>query len=73
MDLLDFMQQLIKLKDRELEQKVWEIWLVEYPQMTADTFISYEDKLAEVKRKAPIPSGQSEDDVPGVYVDQVFF
>jgi hypothetical protein len=69
MDIDDFFNQLIKLKDRELEQKVWEIWLAKYPHMTEKTYVSYEDMLSTAKQK------EVKHDIPanGMYVDQAFF
>jgi hypothetical protein len=68
MEIPDFMSQFLKLKEKELEQRVWELWLVRYPHMNEDTFVSYEEMLNNVKQC------ETKHDIPtnGVYVDQVF-
>lgn len=68
MEISDFVNQFLKLKEKELEQKVWEIWLIRYPHMTKDNYVSYEEminiaKQQEVKQDIP---------VNGVYIDQCF-
>lgn len=69
MEVQDFVEQILKLKEKELEQRVWELWLVKYPRMTEDTFISFEEMLATVKQQ------EVKEDVVtnGVYVDQACF
>jgi hypothetical protein len=65
MDIPDFMAQFLKLREKELEQKVWEMWLTTYPYMTKDSFVSYEEMLQQVKHP------EEKEVLNGVYVDQV--
>lgn len=69
MEIDDFIEQFLKLKEKELEQKVWELWLVSYPHMTQDNYVSYEEMLNTAKQR------EVKDEIPvnGCYVDQVFF
>ena len=69
MDVFDFWEQFAKLKEKELEQKVWEIWIAKYPHMTEDNYVSYEEMLNTAKQQ------EIKQDIPvnGCYVDQVFF
>lgn len=69
MEIPDFANQFLKLKEKELEQKVWELWLVKYPHMTEDTFVSYEEMLATAKQQET----KQEIVTNGVYVDQALF
>lgn len=69
MEIPDFANQFLKLKEKELEQKVWELWLVKYPHMTEDTFVSYEEMLNTAKQQET----KQEMQVNGCYVDQLFF
>lgn len=69
MEISEFVNQFLKLKEKELEQKVWEIWVSGYPHMTSENYISYEEMLNTAKQqeiKQEIP-------VNGIYVDQCFF
>ncbi|MDD5502477.1 MAG: hypothetical protein PHH26_03315 [Candidatus Thermoplasmatota archaeon] len=65
MEIPDFMAQFLKLREKELEQKVWEIWLTSYPYMSKDNFVSYEEMLQQVKYP------EEKEVLNGVYVDQV--
>lgn len=69
MEISDFFEQFLRLKEKELEQKVWEVWLAKYPHMTQDNYISYDEMLATAKQQ------EVKQDIPvnGVYCDQVFF
>lgn len=69
MEISDFFEQFLRLKEKELEQKVWEVWLAKYPHMTQDSYISYDEMLATAKQQ------EVKQDIPinGVYCDQVFF
>lgn len=69
MEIEDFVSQFVKLKEKELENKVWEIWLAKFPHMTKDNYVSYEEMLNTSKQK------ETKHDVPinGCYVDQVYF
>ena len=69
MEISDFISQFLKLKEKEIEQKVWEFWLVKYPHMTEDTYVSYEEMLNMVKQKEV----KQDVEINGVYIDQVFF
>ncbi len=71
MKIPDFASQMLKLKEKELEQRVWEIWLTKYPHMTEDTFVSYEDMLAMTKQQET--QGQEEQVQGGLYADQAGF
>lgn len=69
MEIQEFVNQFVKLKEKDLENKVWEIWLAKFPHMTKDNYISYEEMLntskqREIKHDTP---------VNGCYVDQVYF
>jgi len=68
MEMTDFVDQFLKLKEKELEQRVWELWLVKYPYMTADTFVSYEEMLNTARQ------GETKEQkvINGIYVDQAF-
>ena len=57
----------MKLKEREVEQKVWEMWLASYPNMTKDNFVSYEEMLATVKQTETA----DKEVLHGCYIDQV--
>jgi len=69
MEISDFISQFLRLREKELEQQVWEVWLAKLPNMTERNYISYDDILNIAKRKETIK------DIPqnGVYVDQCFF
>jgi len=67
---MDFIALLTELKDRELEARVWELWLVEYPQMTEDNFTSYAEMLATAKQREVHPEDGTE--THGLFVDQMF-
>ena len=69
MEIPDFVEQLLKLQEKELEQKVWEMWLAKWPRMTKDNFVSYEEMLNTAKQQET----KHETPVHGCYVDQVFF
>jgi len=75
MEINDFIQQFLKLKEKELEQKVWEIWLVKYPHMDKNNFVSYEEMLNSAKQQEVKEVDNVEIQIPinGVYVDQIFF
>jgi len=51
MGIEDFINQLNKIEKRELEQKIWEFWLVKYPLMTENDFETYEEMLERVKNQ----------------------
>ena len=69
MEISDFISQFLKLKEKEIEQKVWEFWLAKYPHMTEDTYVSYEEMLNMVKQKEV----KQDVEINGVYIDQIFF
>ena len=69
MEISDFISQFLKLKEKEIEQKVWEFWLVKYPHMTEDTYVSFEEMFNMVKQKEV----KQDVEINGVYIDQVFF
>lgn len=69
MKIPDFINQYNKLQEKELERRVWEMWLAKYPHMTEDTFISYNEMLNTAKRQELT---QDKEVVDGVYADQVF-
>ncbi len=69
MEATDFTAQFEKLKEKELEKRIWELWLAIYPTMTKDTFISYEEMLNQAKQqKEPINDTATQ----GCYIDQLF-
>ena len=39
------------LKEKENEDKVWQMWLMKYPHMNKDNFISFDDFLRKVYNK----------------------
>ena len=69
MEIPDFVDQLLRLKERDIELRTWELWLALRPRMTEDNFVSYEEMLATTKQQ------EVKQDVVtnGVYVDQAFF
>jgi hypothetical protein len=69
MEISDFIDQFAKLREKELEQKTWELWLAAYPHMSKDNFVSYEEMLATAKQREV----RDETSVNGIYVDQCFF
>lgn len=66
MSISDFAEQLLKLREKELEQRVWEMWLSKYPHMTEENYVSYEDMLAMAKQTEVI----EEEVQGGLYADQ---
>jgi hypothetical protein len=60
MDMDDFFALFLKMKARELEEKVWDIWVHAYPHMTKENFVTYEEMLQNAKGEEP----------EGVYIDQ---
>lgn len=40
----------MKATEKNNEDRVWEQWLVAYPNMTAETFISFPDYLKKMKQ-----------------------
>lgn len=73
MEINDFVQQLLKLKEKELEQKVWEIWLCKYPHMDKNNFVSYEEMLNSAKQQEVKKVDNAKIPINGCYIDQVFF
>ncbi len=69
MEAYDFIALFEKLKEKELEQHIWELWLAMYPTMTKDTFISYEEMLNHAKQQKETINDTA---THGCYVDQVF-
>jgi hypothetical protein len=67
----DFIVQFLKIKERELEEKTWELWLALRPHMDKSNFISYEELLATAKQQEVKPE-LSDKPVSGVYIDQAF-
>jgi len=51
MEISDFINQLAKIKEKETEQKIWEFWLVKWPHMTKDNFVTYEEMLEQNKNQ----------------------
>lgn len=51
MEITDFVNLIYKLKEKEMEQKLWEFWLVKWPRMTKDNFISYSEMLEQAKNQ----------------------
>ena len=49
MEIVDFVNLIYKLKEKEMEQKLWEFWLVKWPHMTKDNFISFDEMLEQAK------------------------
>lgn len=73
MDIDDFMIQFTKLKDRELEQRVWEIWLAKFPHMSKDNYMSYEELLNIVRQQETQTIDEVDYTANGYYVDQIGF
>jgi len=69
MEIPDFIKQFAKLKEKELEQRIWEMWIVKFPWMTSENFVSYEEMLNTAKQQEI----KHETPVNGVYIDQAFF
>lgn len=69
MEIDDLMDQVLKLKEKEIEQKVWELWLVEYPRMTEGNYVSFDEMLNKAKNIEIIENKP----INGCYVDQMFF
>jgi len=69
--MFDFIPQYNKLKERELEQRTWELWLVLRPHMSENNFISFEEMFNTAKQKEVHPQ-DSNKITHGVYIDQVF-
>lgn len=69
MEIQDFIAQFIKLKEKEIENRVWELWVAKFPTMTKENYVSYEEMLVLVKQQ------EIKEEIPihGCYVDQVFF
>ncbi len=74
MDLLDFFQQITKLKERENEQQMWELWLSTFPFMKMGFIkdVPFDEFMAPTKQKEIISNGQSQETAHGYYADQVF-
>jgi hypothetical protein len=70
MDIPDFIDLYNKSQEKELEQKVWEMWLSKYPHMTEETYISYYEMLRIAKQTELNPESNTPDS--GVYIDQCF-
>ena len=51
MEIIDFINLIYKLKEKEMEQKLWEFWLVKWPHMTRDNFISFDEMLEQAKNQ----------------------
>lgn len=73
MEIEDFVSQFVKLKEKDLENKVWELWLAKFPLMTKDNYISYEEMLNTAKQQEIKHIDNVEMPANGCYVDQVFF
>jgi len=73
MEINDFIQQLLKLEEKELEQKVWEIWLCKYPHMDKNNFVSYEEMLNSTKQQEVKEIDNAKIPVNGCYIDQIYF
>lgn len=62
----DFYFLFLKLLDKELDQKIWEIWVHKLSSMTSSNYVSYDEMLKMAKQ------GNEKTHVNGVYIDQVF-
>jgi ribosomal protein L20 len=69
MEICNFIPQVLKIKEKEIEKKVWEMWIAKLPWMDKNNYISYEEMLNTVKQQEI----KEEMPVNGVYIDQVFF
>ena len=69
MDIADFLTQLNKIREKELEQRVWELWLVRYQGalLTGNEVESYEEMLSLAKNQ------KTEEVQGGLYADQAGF
>lgn len=74
MEIPDFINQFSKLKEKELEQKVWELWLVKWPYMTEEDYVSYE-RMLDIAKHGEAKQQEAKQEIPvnGIYIDQVFF
>jgi len=69
MEISDFINQFLKIKEKDIEQKVWELWLVKLPQMTSDNYMSFDEMLDIVKNSDAKKIPQKNE----VFIDQCFF
>jgi len=67
MDVVDFIQLFLKAKEKEFEKTAWEFWLVQYPNFTQETFVSFNDFLENLNGK----SYEKKEQEQGFYIDQV--
>ena len=65
MEIGDFIALVNKAFDKQLEEYAWQFWLVKYPSMNEETFISFSDFLDQIK------TGETAEQ--GVFIDQVGF
>lgn len=67
MDIDDFIEQFLKLKEKEIENKAWEMWLSLFPymQLRHIEFISFEDFMNKCRNI------ETEVQTEGVYINQV--
>ena len=73
MEINDFIGQIAIIKEKELEKRVWEIWLAKYPHMTPEDYVSYEEMLLAIRQQEVKQVDNAEIPVNGCYVDQIFF
>ena len=65
MKLFEFMELLSVAIVKDLEDRLWQQWLVDYSRMTQETFISFND----YKEKALKPEVRNEVDVEKILED----
>ncbi len=69
MNIEDFSNQIVIMREKERAQKIWELWLVKLTMMNEDNFISYEDMLNMSNQQET----KGDININGYYVDQCFF
>ncbi len=69
MNIEDFSNQIVIMREKERAQKIWELWLVKLTMMNEDNFISYEDMLNMSNQQET----KGDVNINGYYVDQCFF
>jgi len=73
MEIFDFALQISKIKEKEFEKRVWEIWLAAFPNMDKNNFVSYEEMLNSARQQEVKEVNDEKIPVNGCYVDQIFF
>lgn len=53
----------IKAVEKNTERQVWEQWLAAYPNMTKETFISFNDYFKKMKQPQNTNDNRSDDEI----------